>query len=210
MATNITSTTPPSTTSPDNEAVMALKHILQDVLGYEPNSYTEQAFSYFGIQDVDEFLLARPQDDIKGAAFNYIDPTDPSNKIRGILSVIQVRKLELLQQWYYEQDEPTTSVWFSLTASSFKRWTNQSLAQRHTPTKVASTPFQPMTPSTPTNNVQNSSTPVVDSEAVLFRKGIKRSVTDYNKFKDDSKWKQWNRHLKAMANSHSTSNVLDP
>ena len=64
MATNITSTTPPSTSSPDDEAFVALKHILVDVLGYEPNSYTEQAFSYFGIQDIEEFLLARPQDDL--------------------------------------------------------------------------------------------------------------------------------------------------
>ena len=44
----------------------------------------------------------------------------------------------------------------------------------------------------------------------MFLRSIKRSPSDYNKFKDDSRWKQWNRHLKATANSHGLGHVLTP
>ena len=48
------------------------------------------------------------------------------------------------------------------------------------------------------------------SEAATFQRGTKRSPADYTKFKDDSRWKQWNRHLKATANSHGPGDVLNP
>ena len=44
----------------------------------------------------------------------------------------------------------------------------------------------------------------------MFLRSIKRSPSDYNKFKDDSRWKQWNRHLKATANSHGLGHILMP
>ena len=48
------------------------------------------------------------------------------------------------------------------------------------------------------------------SEAATFQRGTKRSPADYTRFKDDSRWKQWNRHLKATANSHGLGDVLNP
>jgi hypothetical protein len=47
-------------------------------------------------------------------------------------------------------------------------------------------------------------------EVESFQRSIKRSPNDYNKFKDDSRWKQFHRHLKAMANSHGLINILTP
>ena len=49
-----------------------------------------------------------------------------------------------------------------------------------------------MAPGTQTSFVQLSSLQVIDSEAVLFKKGTKRSVSDYNQLKDNSKLKQGN------------------
>jgi hypothetical protein len=44
----------------------------------------------------------------------------------------------------------------------------------------------------------------------MFLRSIKRSTSEYNKLKDDSRWKQWNRHLKDTANSHGLGHVLTP
>jgi hypothetical protein len=44
----------------------------------------------------------------------------------------------------------------------------------------------------------------------MFLRIIKQSTSDYNKFKDDSRWKQWNRHLKATATCHGLGHALNP
>jgi hypothetical protein len=52
--------------------------------------------------------------------------------------------------------------------------------------------------------------PVPVNEASTFLRSIKYSPSGYTKFKDYSSWKQWNCHLKATANSHGISQILDP
>jgi hypothetical protein len=210
MATNISANTAQVDASTQDDSELAVNHLLAEVLGYDEGSSIFQAFQYFGINTIDDFLIIRPQDDLKNVAFKFSPLDDPTKTLQGVLSVIQLRKLELLQQWYYEQEDPNESTWFNLSSASFRSWTSRSISPQISPANSPSQIFQPMTPGTQPSFVQNSSLQVVDSEAVLFRKGIKRSVTDYNKLKDDSKWKQWKRHLKAMANSHGTANVLDP
>jgi hypothetical protein len=44
----------------------------------------------------------------------------------------------------------------------------------------------------------------------MLLRSIKRSPSAYNKFKDDSRWRQWHRHLNASANSRCLGNVLLP
>jgi hypothetical protein len=53
-------------------------------------------------------------------------------------------------------------------------------------------------------------TPIPIREASTFLHSIKHSPSEYNKFKDDTRWKQWHPHLKATANSHGITNILDP
>jgi hypothetical protein len=62
--------------------------------------------------------------------------------------------------------------------------------------------LQPPTPMAPT--------PIPISEASAFLRGINCIPSDYNKFKNDTCWKQWHRHLKATANSHGITHILDP
>jgi hypothetical protein len=50
----------------------------------------------------------------------------------------------------------------------------------------------------------------MQSEATMLLRSIKRSPSAYNTFKDDRRWKQWHRHLKATASSHGLGNVLLP
>ena len=210
MATNISSATAQVSAPSRSGSEMALNYILVNVLENQDDSPIVQAFEYFGIRSIDDFLIIRPQTDLKNAAFKYTVASDESNRIAAVLSVVQIRKLELLQDWYREQEDPSVDTWFELSARSFKSWMTRNSLQQISPINSPSESFQPMTPGTQTSFVQPSSMQVIDSEAVLFKKGTKRSVSDYNKLKDDSKWKQWKRHLKAMANSHGTANVLDP
>ena len=131
---------------------------------------------------------------------------------------MQLRKLELLQEWFSQQENPSTSTWFQLTATSFRSWMTSTSIQRHntvtsspfqSPVNNVRSSFQPITPNLSSSFVHSTSTNL-ESEAAIFKKGTKRSVSDYHKLKDDSKWKQWKRHLKDMANSHGTACVLDP
>jgi hypothetical protein len=101
---------------------------------------------------------------------------------------------------------PYTCVWFTLKESKFNNWklnrfhvTGNKDATTPSPTSLGTTPPTPMAP-----------TPIPISEASTFLCTIKRSPSDYKKFKDDMRWKQWHRHLKTTANSHGITNILDP
>ena len=50
--------------------------------------------------------------------------------------------------------------------------------------------------------------PPKPSAALEFPKGIKRDVTQYKEFTDDSKWIVWHRHLKSLAAIHGIENIL--
>ena len=41
-----------------------------------------------------------------------------------------------------------------------------------------------------------------------FSKDIKRDVTQYKEFTDDSKWIVWHWHLKSLAAAHNIENIL--
>jgi hypothetical protein len=41
-----------------------------------------------------------------------------------------------------------------------------------------------------------------------FRKIVKRSISDYQVFKEDRLWHSWHRHLLTTARSHNVDNVL--
>ncbi len=42
-----------------------------------------------------------------------------------------------------------------------------------------------------------------------FRKGVKRSISDYNPFKEDRYFNSWQHHLQTTARSHNVENVID-
>jgi hypothetical protein len=52
--------------------------------------------------------------------------------------------------------------------------------------------------------------PIPVNEASTFLHIIKHSPSDYTKFKDDTRWKQWHRHLKPTANSMEYPKALIP
>ena len=50
--------------------------------------------------------------------------------------------------------------------------------------------------------------PPKPSAALEYSKGIKRDVTQYKEFTDNSKWIVWHWHLKSLAATHGIENIL--
>jgi hypothetical protein len=120
-----------------------------------------------------------------------------------------IRNVELLQIWYQSKRIADIRLFFTLTDAEFRAWKNLYVSNNYetaasTPDRATASPYVFLDgPTTPSNT-----TIPAPSDAVQFQRSIKRSPTDYTKFKDDARWKQWHRHLKATANSHGLQNVL--
>jgi hypothetical protein len=115
-----------------------------------------------------------------------------------------LQNIELLQQWYFEHAFPDTRIWITLRESTFNNWKVNRFHGSGNKDLTTPTP----TPTPPPITMATIPDPV--NEAATFLRSIKRSPSDYTKFKDDSRWKRWHRHLKATSNSHGISQILDP
>ena len=49
----------------------------------------------------------------------------------------------------------------------------------------------------------------IDSAINDFRKGVKRSISDYKPFKENRYFNSWQRHLQTIARSHNVDNVIN-
>ena len=117
-----------------------------------------------------------------------------------------IRNIDYLQQWYRASDDPNdVRIWFKLQEPEFNSWKHRLF---HDASAVLESDEAVVDPSVLMSSMLPASTS--QSEATMFLRSIKRSPSDYNKFKDDSRWKQWNRHLKATANSHGLGHVVTP
>jgi hypothetical protein len=119
---------------------------------------------------------------IMGAFASGIDPLGDEDHQ---LTYIQVKKLNSLFSWFRQDPSSTASHWLTLDYQTFQDWRTQ-----------APTPPPGTTPSPSTSAIYD------------FRKSVKRSVSDYQAFKEDSLWHSWHRHLLTTARSHNVDNVL--
>jgi Reverse transcriptase (RNA-dependent DNA polymerase) len=188
-----------STKVPD----LVLDHVLDNVLRLDPLS--KVGLDYFGVTDMFGLLTVDPRVDLQG---DYVIAT-PSTETSGYLhhlSAVTIRNIQSIQSWYTEQAEVdyTRVDFMALDQMTFRKFSMGLTFQRGVKIEEPEpdTPFSSSAP-TPSLSLQNR-------ELESFQRSIKRSPGDYNKFKDDSRWKQWNRHLKATANSHGLNDVLNP
>jgi hypothetical protein len=105
------------------------------------------------------------------------------------LNVIQIKKLRSLVDWFSQVPNPSPTRWFDLDEDTFRTWRTQSTLK---------------TPAPATLPVPSSISAISE-----FRKGVKRSVSDYKPFKEDRFFNSWQRHLKITARSHNVDNVID-
>jgi hypothetical protein len=180
-----------------------LDHVLDNVLKLDPQS--KFGLSYFGIQDIFDLMTVDPRVDLQG---DYVigTPDAESGSYLYHLSAVTIRNIDSLQSWFTTQTEVdcTRVDWLALDQLTFRKFSMGLTFQRTVKTEDPE-PDIPISSAAPTPSLS-----LQNRELESFQRSIKRSPSDYNKFKDDSRWKQWNRHLKATANSHGLNDVLNP
>ena len=88
---------------------------------------------------------------------------------------------------------PKYNLWYDLTKEDFESFVVSGGVSVSTTTTTSSPVISP------SNNL-----------AAEFQKGVKQSITEYSKPKEDRFWNSYQRTLLSVANSHGIKNVFDP
>lgn len=176
-----------------DDPIAALQHIRCEVLGDDENSGRyKAAFDNLTITDITDFYTLE-KSDFDDAIID--STTDPGTK----LNKLEVRKILKIQEWY--RTHPSTgrdiSLWFALSAEELVRFITNG---HQIPDHIESTD--------PIELPRNDHPRTINS-AFEFSKSIKRDVTQYKEFTDDTKWVPYKRHLNSLSAIHGTEKVLD-
>jgi hypothetical protein len=177
-----------------SDDVNALEHILLDILLESmpsaigsTSSPFRACFAKAGVLNASDSVSLEP-DDYALVLFSI----EPEGTEDLSLSMIQVKKIVDLFSWYHQIVSPAITRWFELDIDIFSAWRTQP-------------PSLQVASSTASSSSSSSSSSAISD----FRKSVKRSVGDYNVFKEDRLWHSWHRHLLTTARSHNVDNVLN-
>ena len=175
----------------------ALEHILAVLLGQppiDPSSSTippfRACFTESGVACASDFITISPS--AYGGVF--FSPLKNGTDKDTTLNVIQIKKLSSLVSWFRQTDAPPATKWFDLTEDEFRSWRTQP---------------EPLQAPAPAPAPALAAAPITDSAITDFRKGVKRSISDYKAFKEDRYFNSWQRHLQTTARSHNVDNVIN-
>ena len=145
------------------------------------HEYFELILDGIGVETADDILMINP-DNLR-ATTCMLD----ANQIK--LNAMQIGMVKKVQGWYYAQPTKDHTTWFTLTQESFNKFIRQGPPSRNT--VVAISP----------EKKKVSGPKMLD--------GVKRSVQDYPKFRDDKMWLSWHRSFLAIVATHALTDVLD-
>jgi hypothetical protein len=104
--------------------VLALQHVLENVLNIPTNSDVHSGFKLFWIHTIHDLMNLKPNEDLQMA---YIHPTIDENgdtvdrKCR--IPSMLIRNIDYLQQWYRASgDTDDVRIWFKLQEPEFNAW----------------------------------------------------------------------------------------
>ena len=156
------------------------KDALEHVLKILENKKFQEIFAEAGISDMDEFLMVEI-DDLK-----EVTPiNERGNLIK--LNLVEIGKLKKLSKWYELQEQNDPDVWWKFTTDSLTQTLNSLFID-----------------SKPEADKSTS----VKSQGILS--GVKRTITEYPRLRDDKMWMSFNRTVLALAATHDLSEVFDP
>ena len=139
-----------------------------------------------GVEEIYEFITTKPEEFQVGAKATQ-------------LKVAEVSKIRAVQQWYFAQEEKNLQTWHKLTEEVLIEFIQNGGSDK-------SQDSQARPPSTIVVNPTSSGP--ADNSGML--QGVKRSIGEYPKLREDKMWLSWNRALKALAATHAVSEVLNP
>ena len=104
--------------------VLALQHVLDNVLGLPVKSEVRSAFPFFWISDINDHMSISAGEDLTQYYEHTSDSEDGTKSAQEYkeLPPMLVRNIDLLQQWFLESQVPDINVWFTLNKSLFISW----------------------------------------------------------------------------------------
>jgi len=111
---------------PPDDTVLALDHVLTEVLSLPMDAPARSAFPEFWIYTIHDLMNCKPREDLVDT-YNHqtISEEGVTTDTPYGLPPMLIRNIELLQAWYYEQCDPDYCIWFSLYSAEFSAWKNQ-------------------------------------------------------------------------------------
>ena len=105
------------------DKVLALNHVLDNVLSIPSDSAVASAFPALWIFNINDLMNLQPRLDLQ-ESYTHYTTNEEGETVQGIykLPPMIIRNIELLQQWYYEHTSPTVSIWFTLNETKFEQW----------------------------------------------------------------------------------------
>jgi hypothetical protein len=171
----------------------ALEYVLATVLNAADQSSFRLALVEAGVTTITDFVGLDKAD---FSAIRFPGPTPTAENANATtpksLSIVEVKKLLQLNQWYRQQANPTFMFWFDCTAESFETF-------RDAPT------------STPETEIPATRTTLTGAERDLatFEKGRRRNITDFPKITEEKNWSFWKRRTETIAAVNGLANVLE-
>ena len=157
------------------------------------------ALTFYQAVNITDLMILTEED--YAQPYTFPDPDNQGQEITKMLTIMDQRNLKFLKIWYNQQamDPSTFKPWYDLTAEAFTAFklqmSNTSLAQPtiSSTTSGATIVTQSAQPTTPN-----------------FQTGVKITLNDYPKLREDKQWRTYQRTLKACAAAHDTTDVLTP
>ena len=165
---------------------------LDKVLQVLDNEKYNLLFGLAGIKEIYDFLAVETSD------LKEVPTTTGNNSVK--LNIVELGRIKKIKSWYQHQP-PGLETWYKLDKDELNRYLlEQNLPEPQTPrTPVPGTLFTPGY-TAGTSNTSNGQ----------MLAGVKRTITDYPRLREDKMWMSFNRSLQALAATHALSEILDP
>ena len=162
----------------------ALVHVL-DVLDDET---IRDIFKLAGMETIYDFISIDSKDLKEISFINEATNTES-------LTLAQLGRIEQVKLWYDQQETQSIPTWYLLTRGILEDFTLK--------TKIK-TEIDLLDVDDKSSSVSSKSN---SSRQVLY--GVKRTISDYPKLRDDALWLTFNRNFKAIAATHAVDEVLE-
>jgi hypothetical protein len=193
----------PATRTKTRTAKESFAFILDSILDLNIDSPVRFGLDELGVVNLEDLM------DIDKQSLEDVEFSNQNNeKVKfKKLDIIRILKI---QQWYADQTNPTSDTWSMLTKDEYDIWKNN-----FTVRGIQGAPVIPATTVSPSiTTIPATVSPAIattnDTAVRQFQRGIKLSVSEYPKLKEDKFWRTWSRSMKTIANMHGTNNILDP
>ena len=176
--------TEPKKAATRSESKQAYEHVLDNVLQLEKEDGLRYALAEMGVENIVD-LVTIDERDFDMVTWTQSDPDNPKETYTHILSVVQKNKIKMLIEWHIDESDNSLDSWNNLDNPQFNDYCLRS-------------------------KTRSNATPKHQTDALnQFKKGVKRSISDYKDFKEDKYFISWYQNSKVISTANEVSEVFD-